>query len=35
MDKLEAVEAKIVGTEEKLAMAETAGNEAVMIMWTR
>ena len=33
MDKLEAVEAEIVVTKEKLAMAETAGNDALMIMY--
>ena len=33
MDELEAVKAKIAVTEEKLAKAETAGNEALMIMY--
>jgi hypothetical protein len=33
MDKLEAVEAEIAVTKEKLAMAETAGNDALMIMY--
>ena len=33
MDTLEAVEAKIVVTEVKLAKAETAGNKALMVMY--
>jgi hypothetical protein len=33
MDKLEAIEADILVTEEKLAKAEAAGNEALMIMY--
>lgn len=33
MDTLEAVEVKIVVTEVKLAKAETAGNEALMVMY--
>ena len=33
MDKIEAVEAEIVDTKVKLAMAETAGKEALMVMY--
>ena len=33
MKQLEAIEAKIVVTEEKLAKAETAGNEALIIIY--
>jgi ABC-type hemin transport system substrate-binding protein len=33
MNKLEAIEADILVTKEKLAKAEAAGNEALMIMY--